>query len=210
MSEMQNLIEAVLNGDEDKVKILVLEAMHRKDKAGDIMNKGLIAGMDKVGEKMEDEDMFIPEVLLSAKAMSAGVEVLKPHLVGDDKKGLGTAVVGTVEGDLHDIGKNLVKMMMEGSGFTVIDLGVNVNIDKFLGAIKDNKANILGMSALLTTTMPMMKEMIESLEAEGLREQVTVLIGGAPITEGYAKEIGADGYGPDAGAAVRIAKSLIK
>ena len=209
MDNTQPLIDAVINGDEDKVKVIVLEGITKGEKAADIMTKGLIAAMDIVGEKMEAEDMFIPEVLMSARAMKAGVNALQPHLTKDDAKDLGVVVIGSAQGDLHDIGKNLVKLLMEGAGFSVIDLGTDVKPEKFLAAVHENNADIVGISALLTTTMPSMKNVIEALESAGLRDQVKVLVGGAPVTKEYAEEIGADCYGPDAGSAVRIAKSLL-
>ncbi len=209
MSDMQNIIDNILEGNEDKVKLLTLEALGKGAKAREVLNTGLIAGMDIVGEKMEAEDMFIPEVLMSAKAMSAGLEVLKPHLAEDESNGRGKVVIGTVHGDLHDIGKNLVKMLIEGAGFEVIDLGTNVETDKFISTAKENNAGIIALSALLTTTMPVMKDIVDGLESAGIRDKVKVLVGGAPVTEEYAKEIGADGYGSDAGSAVRIAKSLV-
>ncbi len=209
MSEMQDIIDAVIAGDEDKVKLLTLESVNKKLSAGSIMNNGLIAGMNKVGEKMETEEMFIPEVLLAARAMSAGVDILRPHLTEEDARGLGTAVLGTVQGDLHDIGKNLVKMLIEGVGFSVVDLGTDVKPEEFLDAVKEHNATLVGMSALLTTTMPMMKDVINAFKSAGLREQVKILVGGAPVTQEYADEIGADGYGHDAGSAVRITKSLL-
>ncbi len=209
MDKMQPIIDAVINGDEDKVKVIALEGITKGEKADAIMRKGLIAAMDIVGEKMEDEDMFIPEVLMSARAMSEGIKVLAPHLSKDDAKDRGVVVIGSSQGDLHDIGKNLVKMLMEGVGFSVVDLGTDVEPGKFLEAVRTNKADIVGISALLTTTMPMMKKVIDTLESAGLRDQVKVLVGGAPVTQEYADEIGADAYGADAGAAVRIAKSLL-
>ncbi len=209
MSDMKIIIDNILKGDEDKVKLLTLEALSKGEKASEILNNGLIAGMDIVGEKMEAEDMFIPEVLMSAKAMSAGLEVLKPHLAEDESNGRGKVVIGTVQGDLHDIGKNLVKMLIEGAGFEVIDLGTNVETEKFISTAKENNAGIIALSALLTTTMPVMKDIVDGLESAGIRDKVKVLVGGAPVTEEYAKEIGADGYGSDAGSAVRIAKSLV-
>ena len=210
MSDVQNLKDAILEGDENKTKVLVLEAVNQGKKAGEIMNKGLIAAMDIVGEKMENEEMFIPEVLMSAKAMSAGVQVLKPHLKENDSTNQGIAVIGTVRGDLHDIGKNLVKMLLEGGGFDVVDLGTDVDPSTFLSAVQDHNANIVGMSALLTTTMPAMKEVVDLLTEKNLRKNVKVLVGGAPVTEAYCHEIGADGYGADAGSAVRVAKSLMQ
>lgn len=210
MDTLQLLIDAVINGDENRVKVIALEGITKGVKAADIMSKGLIAAMDKVGEKMEAEDMFIPEVLMSARAMSAGVEIIKPHLKEDDVQGRGVVVIGSAQGDLHDIGKNLVKLLMEGAGFSVIDLGTDVKPEKFLAAVHENNADIVGISALLTTTMLMMKKVIEALESEGLRDQVKVIVGGAPVTKEFAKEIGADCYGADAGSAVRIAKSLLE
>lgn len=209
MADWQNLIDAVLRADVEKVKELVKAAIDGGGKANDIMNNGLIAGMKVVGEKMGAEEMFIPEVLISAKAMSAGVEILKPFLTDEEVDTAGKMVIGTVQGDLHDIGKNLVAMLMEGAGFSVIDLGIDVNPQKFVQAVRENNSSILGMSALLTTTMPKMKETIEALEEAGLRSQVKVLVGGAPVTEGFAKEIGADGYAPDAGSAVNTVKTLL-
>jgi 5-methyltetrahydrofolate--homocysteine methyltransferase len=210
MTDTQDLIAAILEGDESKTKLMVMEALDQGYKAGEIMNKGMIAAMDIVGEKMENEELFIPEVLMSARAMSAGVKLLKPHLSESEEQSAdrGVAVIGSVQGDLHDIGKNLVKMLLEGAGFTVIDLGTNVETQQFLSAIKENNATILGMSALLTTTMPIMKDVIDSLKKNKIRDQVKVLIGGAPVSEEYAKEIGADGYGADAGSAVRLARTL--
>jgi len=210
MSDMQNLMDAILEGDENKTKLLVMEAINKGEKAGEIMNKGMIAAMDIVGEKMESEEMFIPEVLMSASAMSSGVEILRPLLKDDDAVNRGVAVIGSVHGDLHDIGKNLVKMLLEGAGFKVIDLGTNVESKKFLSAVQDHNADIVGMSALLTTTMSVMKEVIDLLSENNLRENVKVLVGGAPVTEEYSQKIGADGYGADAGSAVRIAKSMMQ
>lgn len=209
MANLQDLTEAVIKGDEDKIKLTILELLNAGTPAKEIMDDGLIAGMNIVGEKMETEEMFIPEVLMSAKAMSAGVEILKPQLTDEENAASGTMILGTVQGDLHDIGKNLVKMLMEGAGFSVIDLGTDVPPAAFVDAIKEHNADIVGMSALLTTTMPKMKETMEAMENAGIRDQVKVLVGGAPVTENYANEIGADGYGYDAGSAVRIAKEYM-
>lgn len=209
MTNLQDLTEAVIKGDEDKIKLTILELLNAGTPAKEIMDDGLIAGMNIVGEKMETEEMFIPEVLMSAKAMSAGVEILKPQLTDEENAASGIMILGTVQGDLHDIGKNLVKMLMEGAGFSVIDLGTDVPPAAFVDAIKEHNADIVGMSALLTTTMPKMKETMEAMENAGIRDQVKVLVGGAPVTENYADEIGADGYGYDAGSAVRIAKEYM-
>ena len=207
MTQFANMTEAILAGDPDKVKQLAEEGISRGDDAEAVM-AAMIGAMDIVGEKMEAEEMFIPEVLMSAKAMSAGTELLKPHLAEGGSGNKGTLVIGSVHGDLHDIGKNLVKMLMEGSGFSVVDLGTNVAPDAFLAAVKEHSASLVGMSALLTTTMPVMKEVVDALKDAGLRDQVKVLVGGAPVTDEYAAQIGADAYGADAGSAVRIAKSL--
>jgi 5-methyltetrahydrofolate--homocysteine methyltransferase len=209
MSKLQALTEAVIKGDEDKIKLLILELLNAGTPAKEIMGDGLIAGMNIVGNKMETEEMFIPEVLMSAKAMSSGVEILKPQLTDEEKAASGIMILGTVQGDLHDIGKNLVKMLMEGAGFSVIDLGTDVAPAAFVDAIKEHNADIVGMSALLTTTMPKMRETLEAIEKAGIRDQVKVVVGGAPVTENYADEIGADGYGYDAGSAVRIAKAYM-
>jgi len=208
MTQFANMTEAILAGDPDRVKQLAEEGISRGDDAGAVM-AAMIGAMDIVGEKMEAEEMFIPEVLMSAKAMSAGTELLKPHLAEGGGGNKGTLVIGSVHGDLHDIGKNLVKMLMEGSGFSVVDLGTNVAPDAFLTAVKEHSASLVGMSALLTTTMPVMKEVVDALKDAGLRDQVKVLVGGAPVTDEYAEQIGADAYGADAGSAVRIAKSLV-
>jgi 5-methyltetrahydrofolate--homocysteine methyltransferase len=208
MADLENLSKAVIAGDQDKIKLTILEELNDGTSAEDIMNNGLIAGMNTVGERMEKEEMFIPEVLMSAQAMSEGVKLLKAQLAYDDGEASGKVVLGTVQGDLHDIGKNLLKMLMEGSGFTVVDLGVDVAPEKFVEAVGEHDAVIVGLSALLTTTMPKMKETIDALEEAGLRQQVKVMVGGAPVTEAYAEEIGADAYGYDAGAAVRIARTF--
>ncbi|HZJ03430.1 MAG TPA: corrinoid protein, partial [Thermoleophilia bacterium] len=173
-----------------------------------ILNDGLIAAMDIVGEKMESEEMFIPEVLRSAKAMEQGLAVMKDELALDDVQASGKVVIGTVKGDLHDIGKNLVSMLLSSAGFEVIDAGINVAPDVFVAKVEETGANFLAMSALLTTTMPMMKQTIAELEQRGLRDRVKVIIGGAPVNQGYADELGADGYASDAGAAIKLAKSL--
>ena len=209
MANIQDLTQAVIKGDEDQIKLLIFELLHAGIAAKQIMDAGLIRGMKIVGEKMETEEMFIPEVLMSAKAMSSGVEILKPQLTDEENAASGIMILGTVQGDLHDIGKNLVKMLMEGAGFSVIDLGTDVAPDTFVDAIKEHNADIVGMSALLTTTMPKMKETLEAIEKAGIRDQVKVLVGGAPVTEKYATEIGADGYGFDAGSAIRMAKAYV-
>ncbi|MFZ2489199.1 MAG: corrinoid protein [Anaerolineae bacterium] len=176
----------------------------------EILQNGLVAGMDIVGEDFRDGILFVPEVLLAAKAMKGAMEILRPLLTdAKDVQRQGTVVIGTVKGDIHDIGKNLVGMMLEGAGFEVINLGINVDADKFLAALREHNADILGMSALLTTTMPYMRTVIQRLRDEGLREQITVLVGGAPLTEAFAEDIGADRYCQDAAVAVEAAKAFM-
>ena len=208
MSNLQAITETLINGDGDKLQELVQKALDEGTPANEILKKGLIVGMDIVGEKMESGDMFIPEVLMAAQAMSISVEILKPLLAEGEGASAGKVIIGTVKGDLHDIGKNLVVMMMESAGFEVIDLGVDVDPAKFVAAIKKNKPNIVGLSALLTTTMPMMKKSIESIEESGLRDGLKIIVGGAPVNQAFADEIGADGYAPDAGSASKMAKAM--
>jgi len=208
MSDLQAITETLITGDGDKLKELVQAAVDAGVPANEILQKGLIVGMDIVGEKMESGDMFIPEVLMSAKAMSISVEILKPLLAEGESSSAGKVVIGTVKGDLHDIGKNLVVMMMESAGFEVIDLGVDVDPAKFVEAIKENKPNVVGLSALLTTTMPMMKKSIQGIEESGLRDSLKIIVGGAPVNKAFADEIGADGYAPDAGSASKMAKAM--
>lgn len=208
MSELKTITETLINGDGEQLEQLVQKALDSGFVANDILQNALIAGMDIVGEKMETGDMFIPEVLMAAQAMSGAVEILKPLLAEGESASAGTVVIGTVKGDLHDIGKNLVVMMMESAGFNVIDLGVDVDPEKFVEAIKQNKPRIVGLSALLTTTMPMMKKSIDVIKESGLRESVKILVGGAPVNQAFAEEIGADGYAPDAGSASKMAKAM--
>jgi 5-methyltetrahydrofolate--homocysteine methyltransferase len=210
MDDLKPIIETLIKGDEAQLTQLVKSAMAQGVPAKKILSEGLIAGMDIVGEKMENEDMFIPEVLMSAKAMSACVKILKPHLSEEDTAARGKVVIGTVKGDLHDIGKNLVAMLLESGGLEVFDLGVDVDPDRFAAEVKDKNAGMLCLSALLTTTMPMMKQTIQAVTENGIRGQVKIMVGGAPVTQGFADEIGADGYAPDAGSAAKLAKSLIR
>jgi 5-methyltetrahydrofolate--homocysteine methyltransferase len=208
MSNLQVITETLIAGDGEKLQELVQAAVDAGVPANEILQKALIVGMDIVGEKMETGDMFIPEVLMSARAMSISVEILKPLLAAGEAASAGKVIIGTVKGDLHDIGKNLVVMMMESAGFEVIDLGVDVDPAKFVAAIKENKPNIVGLSALLTTTMPMMRKSIESIEESGLRDGLKIIVGGAPVNQAFADEIGADGYAPDAGSASKMAKAM--
>jgi methylmalonyl-CoA mutase cobalamin-binding domain/chain len=175
----------------------------------DVLTKGLVAGMEIVGVDFRDGILFVPEVLMAAKAMKAGMELLRPLLVETGAPQIGTMVIGTVKGDIHDIGKNLVGMMMEGAGFNVINLGINNDVDKFLNAIHEHDPDIVGMSALLTTTMPYMRVVIDALKEAGLRDKIIVLVGGAPLNDAFAEDIGADAYCRDAAVAVETAKTLL-
>jgi 5-methyltetrahydrofolate--homocysteine methyltransferase len=209
MASLQDISEALMKGDAEKVKGLVQEKLKDGTSPFEILNNALIAGMTEVGKKFKALEIYVPEVLVSARAMSWGVDALKPAWKGKDVKPLGTVVLGTVKGDLHDIGKNLVVMMMEGAGFKVIDLGINIPVEKFIQAIKEHQPDILGMSALLTTTMGEFKKNIEALKNSGFRDKVKVMVGGAPVSERYALDSGADAYGGDAVEAVEKAKELL-
>ncbi len=197
------------DGLKDEVVEETKEALARGYSPTEVLAKGLVAGMDIVGVDFRDGVLFVPEVLMAANAMKAGMEILRPLLTQTGAPRIGTMVIGTVKGDIHDIGKNLVSMMMEGAGFEVINLGVNNDADKFVAAVKEHHADIVGMSALLTTTMPYMKVVIQALKDEGLRNQVFVMVGGAPVSEAFAEEIEADAYGRDAATAVEIAKKYM-
>ena len=210
MLDTKLMVERLIAGDEAGLLELVKETLDQGVAANEILNKGLIAGMDIVGDKMENEDMFIPEVLMAAKAMRACVEMLKPLLGEQETVARVQVVIGTVKGDLHDIGKNLVAMMLEGGGMEVHNLGVDVPPDQFVAEVKKKNANVLCLSALLTTTMPMMQQTIEAIVEAGLRDRVKIMVGGAPVTRNFADTIGADGFAPDAGAAVKVAKTLIQ
>jgi len=208
---MSKIAEVQTNIESGKTKLIagvVQEAIDAGDAPTEIL-QAMITGMGVVGDKFSAGTIFVPEMLIAAKAMAKGVEVLKPHLAGDVSSSLGTCVIGTVKGDLHDIGKNLVAMMVEGIGFKVIDLGVDVPVEKFISAIKENAdVKLVACSGLLTTTMPAMRETVGAIKSSGL-EGVKVLVGGAPVTEEFATEIGADGYAPDAGRAATKAKELV-
>ncbi|MFZ2362292.1 MAG: corrinoid protein [Anaerolineae bacterium] len=199
------------DGMKDEVVQATVEALEQwGQEPADILQLGLVAGMDIVGEDFRDGILFVPEVLLAAKAMKGAMEILRPLLTEvKDADRQGTVVIGTVKGDIHDIGKNLVGMMLEGAGFEVVNLGINVDADQFLAAIREHNADILGMSALLTTTMPYMRTVIQRLQEEGLRERTIVLVGGAPLTSAFAEDIGADRYCEDAAVAVEAAKVLM-
>jgi len=206
---LQEIYDSIVDGDQNKAKQKVQQAIDANIEPSIILNEAMISAMSKVGQMFEEGEYFVPEMLVSARAMQAGLSLLKPLLVKTDFKALGKVVAGTVKGDLHDIGKNLVCMMLEGAAFEVIDLGVDVSPEKFVEAIKETNANIIAMSALLTTTMPNMKVTIDALKEAGIRDKVKVMVGGAPLTDHYAKEIGADGYAPDASRAAILAKSLV-
>jgi methanogenic corrinoid protein MtbC1 len=208
MSKIEDVRANVEIGKTKLVPILVQEALDEGSSAIDIL-QAMVDGMGVVGDKFSTGEIFVPEMLIAAKAMAKGVEVLKPHLAGEASTSLGTCVIGTVQGDLHDIGKNLVAMMIESAGFTVVDLGVDVPADKFISAIKENNAvNLVACSGLLSTTMPAMKATVAALKACGLAG-FKVLVGGAPVTREFATEIGADAYAPDAGSAAVMAKELV-
>ncbi|MEJ2555331.1 MAG: corrinoid protein [Anaerolineae bacterium] len=197
------------DGLADEVVEAVNEALRRGREAYEVMAEGLVAGMDIVGEDFRDGILFVPEVLMAAKAMKAGMAILRPLLAESGAPRQGTLIIGTVKGDIHDIGQNLVSMMMEGAGFEVINLGINVDADKFLAAIREHQPEIIGMSALLTTTMPYMKVVVDRLKEEGIRDDIIVMIGGAPVTQPFAEHVGADGYGEDAATAVELARKLV-
>ncbi len=209
MSDFTAITQALISCDQDKLIQLVNDELGRDTPAGDILNSGLIAGMDIVGERMENGDMFIPEVLMAAQAMGQCVEILKPLLGDEDTGDSACVIIGTVKGDLHDIGKNLVAMMMESAGMTVHNLGVDISPEGFVDEIKNKNAQIVCLSALLTTTMPAMKQTVAAIVESGLRGQVKILVGGAPVTQSFADEIGADGFAADAGSASKIAKSFL-
>ena len=208
MADMNAIITAVKDGRKKIVEQLVKDALAEGVSAESILNEGLIVGMTELGEMFKTGEVYVPEILVAARAMKAGTTILKPLLVDANVQSLGTVAIGTVKGDLHDIGKNLVGMMLEGNGFTVVDLGEDVDPEKFVEAVK-NGAQAIGMSALLTTTMPNMALTIQALKDAGLRDQVKVLVGGAPITQEFADKIGADAYTPDAASAAKRAKELV-
>jgi 5-methyltetrahydrofolate--homocysteine methyltransferase len=211
MSEaLKKIREGVIDGNRELVVSNIQSALDEGVAAQEILNEGLISAMNEVGRLFEEGEFFVPEMLIAARAMQAGLALLKPYLLEQDVKPLGVVVAGTVKGDLHDIGKNLVCMMLEGAGFTIRDLGSDVSAEKFVEAVSSGDVDIVAMSALLTTTMPSMKSTIEALATAGLRDKVKVMVGGAPVTDNYAKQIGADGFSPDASRAVALAKSLIE
>ncbi len=210
MVELKELQEALFRGDVSRVKEITQRALQEKVGPKEILEQGLIKGMDVVGIKFKNNEIFLPEVLLASRAMYGGMELLQPELIKSGVKAVGKVIIGTAKGDLHDIGKNLVAMMLRGGGFEVIDLGIDVPPEKFLKASQEHQPDIVGISALLTTTMIGMMDVITILKKAGLRNKIKVMVGGAPVTQEFADEIGAEGYAPDAASAVDKAKELLK
>ncbi len=209
MPELQKLYDAVLNGDQKTAVAVTQEALAAGVSPMELITNYMVPAMDKVGSLFECEEYFVPELLLSARAMKGSLELLRPLLAASGAEPAGRVVIGTVKGDLHDIGKNLVASMLEGAGFEVTDLGADVPAEKFIAAIEEKKANVVALSALLTVTMPAMRTTIEALKQAGVREKVKVMVGGAPVTQQFAEEIGADGYSDNASAAVGLARKLV-
>ena len=209
MTNINEIYQCVIDGDAATIGDKVQIAIDQDLEVSDILNDGMVAAMSEVGRLFEAGEYFVPEMLISARAMKAGLDVLQPYLVEANVKSAGKVAIGTVKGDLHDIGKNLVAMMLEGAAFEIVDLGVDVSPDSFIAAVKNENVDIAALSALLTTTMPQMTITINALKEAGLRDNVKIIVGGAPVTEDYARNIGADGYAPDASRAVALAKSLI-
>ena len=209
MTDLKALHDAVVDGDAKTAKALTDAAVKAGVAPSDLLGKALIPAMDEVGRRFECNEYFVPELLISARAMKGSMEIIRPLLAKSGAQPTGKVAIGTVKGDLHDIGKNLVAAMLEGGGFEIIDLGVDVAPEKFVAAVAEKGANIICLSALLTTTMPSMKDTLAALNAAGIRNTVKVMIGGAPITDAYAKEIGADGYSDNASSAVQLARRLV-
>ncbi|NOY82464.1 MAG: cobalamin-binding protein [Kiritimatiellaeota bacterium] len=206
---LNQIAEQLIKGKAAEVKALTQQAVDAGVSVEKILNEGLVAGMSVVGERFKRNEFYVPEVLIAARAMKGGMEIIRPLLAASGVKPKGTVCMGTVKGDLHDIGKNLVCMMLEGAGYKVVDLGVNVEPEKFVAAAQENEAGLIGLSALLTTTMGSMKTTIDALVEAGLRDQIKVMVGGAPLTQSFADEIGADGYAPDAASAADLAGELL-
>ncbi len=210
MVDLKELSEALFRGDISKVKEITQRALQEKVEPKEILEQGLIKGMEVVGVKFKNNEIFLPEVLLASQAMYGGMELLQPELIKSGVKAVGKVIIGTAKGDLHDIGKNLVAMMLKGGGFEVIDLGIDVSPEKYLKALQEHQPDIIAISALLTTTMSGMEEVITILKSTGLRDKVKVMVGGAPVTQEFANEIGAEGYAPNAASAVDKARELLK
>lgn len=209
MVDLQQLTTAIIDGNVSLARSITQQALAEKQDPSKLVNDYMLPAMNEVGRRYECNEYFVPELLLAARAMSAGLEFIRPLLAAQGAQPTGRVIIGTVKGDLHDIGKNLVAAMLEGNGFDVIDLGVNVTPEQFLAAVHEKKPNIVAMSALLTTTMLAMKSTIETLRQAGVRDQVKILIGGAPVTQKYADEIGADGYSDTAASAARLARTIL-
>jgi 5-methyltetrahydrofolate--homocysteine methyltransferase len=209
MINLQEIADNLIKGQAKKVAELTTAAIEEKIEPAKILNEGLIAGMNVVGQRFKAAEFYVPEVLIAARAMKGAMEILKPKLLESGVKPIAKIAIGTVKGDLHDIGKNLVCMMLQGAGFEIVDLGVDVTSEKFVEAVKTEDISILGMSALLTTTMPSMKTTIDAMKEAGVRDKVKVIIGGAPVSQAFADEICADGYSADAASAVEISKKLL-
>ncbi len=209
MADLKKLHDAILNGDHKTAVAVTEQALAEKIDPQVLINQAMIPAMNEAGKRFECEEFFVPELLLAARAMKSSLALLQPLLAESGAEPIGRVVIGTVKGDLHDIGKNLVASMLEGAGFKVVDLGADVSADKFVAAVRDEKPHLLCMSALLTVTMPSMKTTIEALRAAGVRDQVKVMVGGAPVTQDYASQIGADGYADNASTAVAKARELI-
>ena len=207
--KLEPIFAGILEGNQNVVRENVQKAVDAGIAPEVILQQGLIPAMTEVGRLFETGEYFVPEMLIAARAMQAGLAILKPRLVAANISSAGKVVIGTVQGDLHDIGKNLVAMMMEGAGFEIVDLGTDVSPEKFVAAARDHNANLMALSALLTTTMPKMEATIKAVQEAGIRDQVKVMIGGAPVTQGYADKIGADGYAADASRAASLAKTLV-
>jgi 5-methyltetrahydrofolate--homocysteine methyltransferase len=208
MSLVEEMRQSVIDGDMNSTQELVKKALEEKIAPELILKAGLISAMEEVGRRFECNEFYVPEMLVSARAMKSGLALLRPYLAAANVKAVGKVVIGTVQGDLHDIGKNLVSMMLEGAGFEIIDLGTDVTPAAFVAAVKEHQPDLVACSALITTTMPRMETVISALREAGLRQQIKVMVGGAPVNEAYASKIGADGYAPDAAAAATLAKEL--
>jgi 5-methyltetrahydrofolate--homocysteine methyltransferase len=206
---LQQMASKLYDGEDKDVAALVQRGLDQGMAPGEILQGGLIAGMDEVGKDFKAGELYVPEVLVAARAMRAGMDILRPLLTESDAPSAGKYVIGTVKGDLHDIGKNLVRMMLEGAGFEMVDLGTDVSAEDFVAAVREHQPQLIGMSALLTTTMVQMKTTVEALEEAGLRASVRIMIGGAPVTTAFAEEIGADAYAPDAATAVDVSRRLV-
>jgi 5-methyltetrahydrofolate--homocysteine methyltransferase len=210
MKLLDDLRQSVIDGDMNRAQELMKSALAEQISPEQILKIGLISAMEEVGRRFESGEFFVPEMLVSARAMKSALALLRPYLITANVKAVGKVVIGTVQGDLHDIGKNLVSMMLEGAGFEVIDLGTDVSAEKYVAAVREHQPDLIGCSALITTTMPHMEDVIQTLTDAGLRDRVKVIVGGAPVTQKYATDIGADGYAPDAASAAACAKELIQ